>query len=55
VPSGATVRASDIRTGAVQFDTGAVSTNTVLTRPAIAGNRMFIPSFDGTIRALGPP
>ena len=45
----------DIRTGTTVLDSGVVSTNTVFTRPAIAGNRMFIPSADGTIRALGPP
>jgi outer membrane protein assembly factor BamB len=45
----------DIRTGTTVLDSGVVSTNTVYTRPAIAGNRMFIPSYDGTIRALGPP
>jgi outer membrane protein assembly factor BamB len=45
----------DIRTGTTVLDSGVVSTNTVYTRPAIAGNRVFIPSADGTIRALGPP
>ncbi len=45
----------DIRTGVTVLDSGVVSTNTVYTRPAIAGNRMLIPSDDGTIRALGPP
>jgi len=45
----------DIRTGVAVVDTGTVSTATVFTRPAIAGNRLFVPSADGTIRALGPP
>ena len=52
---GSNVLGYDIRTGVAVLDTGTVSTNTVWTRPAIAGNRLFVPSADGTIRALGPP
>jgi len=53
--NGSDVYGYDIRTGVPVVDSGALSTNTLYTRPAVAGNRLLVPSADGTIRALGPP
>jgi len=55
VPSSTTVRGYDIRDGSAVWDSGTLSTNDIWTTPAVAANRVFVPSFDGTIRALGPP
>jgi outer membrane protein assembly factor BamB len=53
--NGSDVYGYDIRTGTLVVDSGALSTNTLFTRPTVAGNRLLVPSYDGTIRALGPP